>query len=118
MLFLNGVLVNVITGLIFGFRNMLKSNNVLAFLKGDWEFNDKKYGKILTYLMYIIIQALLFSVGFVIFSPILLLFGKGSTIMFLYSNLSAVISSYFFSAWTLPILTKLQLISTLNVKQE
>lgn len=118
MLFLNGVLVNVITGLIFGFRNMLKSSNILAFLKGDWEFNDKKYGKILTYLLYIAIQALLFSVGFIIFSPILFLFGKGSTTMFLYSNLSAVISSYFFSAWTLPILTKLQLISPLNVKQE
>lgn len=106
MLFLNAVLVNILTGLCFGFKNILKVKEAHSYLKGRWEINMSNYNKIVGYIIFIMIQAGLFSIGFIVFSPIPLLFGKDTVVNFIYFNLSCVISSYVFSAWSLPVLLR------------
>ncbi len=73
MLNLNAILVNILTGLILGFKNTLSIKNVILFMKGQWKFNEKTYPNILLrYLVYIAVQAALFSIGFIVFAPIIL----------------------------------------------
>jgi hypothetical protein len=80
-------------------------------MKGQWKFNTTKYSnRFISYLVYLGVQVLLFSIGFIVFSPILLIFGKNSTTTFIYINLAILVSSYFFSSWTLNILTKLEVL--------
>jgi uncharacterized membrane protein len=76
-------------------------------MKGQWKFNTKKYNKVVAYLLFVGVQAGLFAIGFIVFSPILLILGKNTYTNFAYFNLSVLISSYMYSAWTLRVLSRL-----------
>ena len=111
MLNLNAILVNVITGLIFGFNNMLGSKSVVPYMKGNWKFNTKKYpNRFLGYAVYFFIQAALFSIGFIVFLPIIAVLGKNNVSSFAYFNLAALVSSYINASWSLNVLDKMQVI--------
>jgi len=111
MLNLNAILVNVITGLILGFKDMLGSKSVVPYMKGNWMFNAKKYpNRFLAYIVYFFIQAVLFSIGFIVFLPIIAVFGKNNVSTFAYFNLAALVSSYIYASWSLNVLQKIQVI--------
>lgn len=107
MLNLNAALTNIITGIIFGFKNMLGLKNINHYMKGNWKLNTKKYkSTFVCYIMLIGSQALLFSIGFLCFLPLLLVLGKNNISNFLYMNASCLISSYIYSSWCFKVLTK------------
>lgn len=114
MLNLNAILVNVITGLILGFNHMLTSKAVVPYMKGQWKFNTRNYpNKIVAYLIFFAVQAVLFSVGFIAFSPIVFVFGKNRISWFVYFNLAGLVSSYVYASWTLNVLGKLEVLEML-----
>jgi hypothetical protein len=80
-------------------------------MKGQWNFNGKKYpNRFVSYFLYFAVQAVLFSIGFIVFSPILVLFDKNSISTFAYFNLAGLVSSYIYASWTLDVLTKLEIV--------
>ncbi len=87
MLNLNAVLVNIITGLTLGFNQMLKARSFVSFMKGQWKVSNIKYSKFVSYGIYFFIQVALFSIGFIVYSPIRS-FCKNSVSLFIYMNLS------------------------------
>lgn len=58
----------------------------------------------MSYFLYFFLQVALFSIGLIVYSPILALFGKNSVSMFAYMNLSAITSSYIYTSWGLKVL--------------
>lgn len=110
MLNLNAILVNVITGLLFGFNGNLNCKSVIPFMKGQWEFNKQRYGKLGGYFVFFLVQVVLFSIGFIVFSPVLLILGKTAITSFIYFNLAGLVSSYIYAKWTLRVSDRFLLI--------
>lgn len=110
MLMVNSILVNVSAGIGYGFEELFKSNKGRLYLSGRWQVNDRNGGLLMGYVKYYLMEIMHLIAGLVPVVFMVAIFGPKHWILFIFGNIGAFFSGYFYTSKTFKHLFDQQII--------
>lgn len=106
MLLVNCMLINVAAGIGMAYHHLVADRHGRYYLSGNWRVNREKYGRYFGYILYVAIQMILLGSGMII-GYMFLKISNNRIFWYWGLGLSAVISGYIYTRYTLDWLLKL-----------
>lgn len=110
MLMVNSILINVSTGIGYGFEELLKSGKGRVYLSGRWQVNDRNNGIVVGYVKYYLMEFMHLIAGLIPVVILVAIFGPKHWILFIFGNIGAFFSGYFYTSKTYKHLFDYQII--------
>lgn len=109
MFIVNAILVNLVTGIAFGYENLSKTELGKHYLSGKWQINEQKYELTKGYILFFAIECLCVLSGLVMGAIIYFLIPH-LTVAYITLSLGGFASGYIYTTKSCHFLGKYKII--------